>query len=82
MDNLDKLESQSVYIKTNLQNYGINIKINNIIRLSMTYIVLPDHGVEKIGIFGGHSRYGFWSTGLRDLGNPKITDFEKIIKEL
>jgi hypothetical protein len=31
---------------------------------------------------GDHSRYGFWSTNFKDLGNPKITDFEKIIEEL
>lgn len=54
----------------------------NINRLSMTYIVLSDHGMEKIGIFGDHSRYGFWSTDFRDLGNPKITDFEKIISQM
>lgn len=42
-------------------------------------IVLSDHGMEKIGMFGDHSNYGFWSTGLMDLGNPKITDFAEII---
>jgi hypothetical protein len=35
--------------------------------------------MEKIGMFGDHSNYGFWSTGLKDLGYPKITDFAKII---
>ena len=44
------------------------------------YIVLSDHGMEKIGMFGDHSNYGFWSTSFKDLGNPKITDFAEIIK--
>ena len=46
------------------------------------YIVLSDHGMEKIGMFGDHSKYGFWSTSFKDLGNPKITDFAEIIKEI
>jgi hypothetical protein len=46
-----------------------------------TYIVLSDHGMEKIGIFGDHSSYGFWSTNNQDLGNPKITDFANIIRK-
>ncbi len=45
-----------------------------------TYIVLSDHGMERIGIFGDHSNYGFWSTNFRDLGHPKITDFSEIIR--
>ncbi len=45
-----------------------------------SFIVLSDHGMEKIGIFGDHSNYGFWSTDLKDLGNPRITDFAGIIK--
>lgn len=44
------------------------------------YIVLSDHGMDKIGMFGDHSNYGFWSTSFKDLGNPKITDFAEIIK--
>jgi hypothetical protein len=44
------------------------------------YIVLSDHGMENIGMFGDHSRYGFWSTSFKDLGNPKITDLYKIIQ--
>ena len=46
------------------------------------YIVLSDHGMEKIGMFGDHSNYGFWSTNVKDLGNPKITDFVKIIETI
>jgi len=45
-----------------------------------SYIVLSDHGMEKIGIFGDHSNYGFWSTDFKDLGNLRITDFAGIIK--
>lgn len=44
-----------------------------------TFIVLSDHGMEKIGMFGDHSSYGFWSTDFEDLGTPKITDFAGII---
>ena len=43
------------------------------------YIVLSDHGMEQIGMFGDHSKYGFWSTGFKDLGNPRITDFAEMV---
>lgn len=46
------------------------------------HIILSDHGMEKIGIFGDHSRYGFWSTNSKDIGTPKITDFADIISQL
>lgn len=45
-----------------------------------SFIVLSDHGMEKIGIFGDHSNYGFWSTDFEDIGSPRITDFARIIK--
>jgi hypothetical protein len=45
-------------------------------------IVLSDHGMVNVGMFGDHSNYGFWSTAYRDLGNPKITSFGKIIADL
>jgi len=38
-------------------------------------IVLSDPGMVKVGSFGDHSGYGFWSARDRDLGTPKITDF-------
>lgn len=47
-----------------------------------TFIVLSDHGMERIGMFGDHSNYGYWSTDFKDLGTPKITDFADIIKEM
>ena len=47
-----------------------------------TCIVLSDHGMERVGIFGDHSNYGFWSTDFEDLGNPRITDFAGMIKEI
>jgi hypothetical protein len=47
-----------------------------------TFIVLSDHGMERIGMFGDHSNYGYWSTNFKDLGIPKITDFANIIKEI
>ena len=46
------------------------------------YVVLSDHGMTPIGVFGDHSNYGFWSTGTIDLGTPRITDFAGIIKEM
>ncbi len=45
-----------------------------------SFIVLSDHGMEKIGIFGDHSNYGFWSTDFKDMGSPRITDFAAMIK--
>lgn len=47
-----------------------------------TFIVLSDHGMEQVGIFGDHSNYGFWSTDSKDLGNPRITDFAGMIQEI
>jgi len=49
-------------------------------KIKDSFIVLSDHGMEKIGIFGDHSNYGFWSTDFEDIGNPRITDFAGIIK--
>jgi hypothetical protein len=45
-----------------------------------TFIVLSDHGMEQIGMFGDHSKYGFWSTDYKDLGIPRITDFAEMIQ--
>ncbi|GAH61071.1 unnamed protein product, partial [marine sediment metagenome] len=42
-------------------------------------IVLSDHGMTSKGMFGDHADYGFWSTNFKDLNNPKIIDFAKII---
>jgi hypothetical protein len=47
--------------------------------IKVPYIVLSDHGMEPIGMFGDHSKYGFWSSSEKDLGNPKITDFFEMI---
>lgn len=47
-----------------------------------TFIALSDHGMEKLGMFGDHSNYGFWSTDFENLGNPKITDFASIINNI
>ncbi len=46
------------------------------------FIVLSDHGMEKVGIFGDHSNYGFWSTDFKDFENPRITEFADILKNL
>lgn len=42
-------------------------------------IILSDHGMKAIGVFGDHSEYGFWSTNFLDLKTPRITDFAEII---
>ena len=42
-------------------------------------IVLSDHGMEAVGQFGDHSKYGFWSNNFTDLDKPKITEFADII---
>jgi len=44
-------------------------------------LVLSDHGMKGVGMFGDHSSYGFWSTNWKDLGTPKITDMAKYISE-
>lgn len=43
-------------------------------------LILSDHGMKGVGMFGDHSEYGFWSTNFKNLGKPKITDFRKIIE--
>lgn len=48
--------------------------------INNSLIVLSDHGMKRIGMFGDHSNYGFWSTNFKDLGTPKITDFSEIIR--
>jgi len=46
-------------------------------------IILSDHGMKPIGVFGDHSSYGFWSTNFETkLRNPRITDFYDFIIEL
>lgn len=51
-------------------------------RIPSPKLVLSDHGMKEVGIFGDHSNYGFWSTGSKDLENPKITEFSNIIPNL
>jgi len=43
-------------------------------------IILSDHGMKALGMFGDHSEYGFWSTNFEDLEEPKITEFRKVIE--
>lgn len=45
-------------------------------------IILSDHGMKALGMFGDHSEYGFWSTNFEDLGKPKITDFRSLIDDI
>lgn len=42
-------------------------------------LILSDHGMKAIGMFGDHSNYGFWSYH-KDLKTPKITEFQEHIK--
>lgn len=48
-------------------------------RVKNPFIVLSDHGMREVGIFGDHSNYGFWSYKFRDLKTPKITEFSNLI---
>lgn len=46
-------------------------------------IVLSDHGMEGVGMFGDHNNYGFWSFDEEcGLENPKLTDFADFIVNL
>ncbi|MHC1605634.1 MAG: hypothetical protein ACXQTP_06680 [Candidatus Methanofastidiosia archaeon] len=71
-------------------NFGNQIMMKMIYRdfdemasqINDSMVILSDHGMKAIGAFGDHSEYGFWSTGFKDLKNPKITDFPEIVKEL
>jgi hypothetical protein len=49
-------------------------------RVEKELLILSDHGMKKIGRYGDHSEYGFWSF-KKDLGTPKITDFAEIIEK-
>jgi len=51
-------------------------------RVPSPMIILSDHGMKEVGIFGDHSNYGFWSTGLKDLETPRMTDFSRIIPNI
>ncbi len=43
-------------------------------------LVISDHGMEAVGMYGDHSRYGFWSTNWESgLKEPKITDFYELL---
>ena len=43
-------------------------------------MVLSDHGMEAIGRFGDHSKYGFWSTSWQSgMTNPRITEIKDAI---
>lgn len=45
-----------------------------------TILIISDHGMQKVGQFGDHSRHGFWSLNKKvSLNNPKPTDFAKLI---
>ena len=42
-------------------------------------LILSDHGMTGVGMFGDHSTYGFWSTNWKDLETPRITDIGKFL---
>lgn len=46
-------------------------------------LVLSDHGMEGVGMFGDHNEYGFWSFDENtELENPKLTDFAEFLTNL
>lgn len=46
-------------------------------------LVLSDHGMKGVGMFGDHNNYGFWSFSKKcPLKNPKITDFAGFLTKL
>lgn len=46
-------------------------------------LIVSDHGMKAIGVFGDHSDYGYWSTSWNEkLGKPKITDFKNLLTKL
>lgn len=46
-------------------------------------VILSDHGMEGVGMFGDHSNYGFWSFDDEcNLERPKLTEFSNFIKSL
>lgn len=47
MDHLDKLESQSIYIIREAYKQFKNIAVANSVK--DTFIILSDHGMEKVG---------------------------------
>lgn len=71
-------------------NFGNNIMMKMLYKemdeiagkLEDELIILSDNGMKALGMFGDHSSYGYWSTNFSDLGEPKITDFRKVIENL
>ncbi len=46
-------------------------------------LILSDHGMEGVGMFGDHNEYGFWSFDEEcSLENPKLTDFADFLTNL
>lgn len=46
-------------------------------------LVLSDHGMKALGMFGDHNDYGFWSFDEEcNLDRPKITDFMDFLTSL
>lgn len=46
-------------------------------------LVISDHGMKGIGVFGDHSDHGFWSTSFDNgLKTPRITDFYDVLVRL
>ena len=46
-------------------------------------LILSDHGMKAVGMFGDHNDYGFWSFDEEcDLDRPKITDFAGFLTNL
>ncbi|KXB08093.1 hypothetical protein AKJ58_00895 [candidate division MSBL1 archaeon SCGC-AAA385D11] len=46
-------------------------------------LVLSDHGMKGLGMFGDHNEYGFWSFDEKcNLEGPKLTDFADFLVDL
>lgn len=46
---------------------------------SKMLLILSDHGMIKVGRFGDHSKYGFWSFSKKiDLQQPRLTELAKL----
>lgn len=49
--------------------------------MGMRLLVLSDHGMQAVGVFGDHSGYGFWSANFPVSNRRyKITDFGSMIR--
>ncbi len=63
----------------------IYMELDEIAQKAMKYadkmLIISDHGMQPIGRFGDHAKYGFWSFSEEtEWINPRITEFKGLIK--